>query len=84
MNAQGQPVEYVDPNVYLNQQSFSVLVQAPLAPGPATVTVELCDCNACEAIPGSGRCIKVDIPVVYAPPGSDLSDAVSRPGPDRR
>lgn len=82
-NAAGQDVEYVDPNVYLNQQAFSVLVQAPLAPGPATVTVELCDCNACEAIAGSGRCITWTIPVVYAPPGADLS-AVSRPGPDRR
>ena len=67
---QGNDLTYVDPNVYLNQQNITVNVPANLRPGSCEIEVELCDCDQCEAIPGSGRCVVSQFPVVYAPPAS--------------
>ena len=79
----GQPITWVDPiPYYLNQESITVLVQAPLAPGPCTLIVELCDCDQCEARPGTGRCVKARFPVIYAPSGSEMG--VNGPGMGRR
>jgi len=79
----GQTITWVDPiPYYLDQELINLLVQAPLAPGPCTLIVELCDCDQCEARPGTGRCVTAEFPVVYAPPGSQLG--VAGPGTGRR
>ena len=60
----------------------NMLVPANLASGPATLTIELCDCSFCELNPGEGRCITQDIQVNYvAPPGPTVITP-SRPGLD--
>jgi hypothetical protein len=66
---QGNDLAYVDPNVYLNQQNITVTVPANLRAGPCVIEVELCDCPTCENVPGSGRCIISQFPVIYRPPG---------------
>ena len=79
----GQTITWVDPiPYYLNQEAINLLVQAPLAPGVCTLIVELCDCDQCEARPGTGRCVTAEFPVIYAPPGSQLGTA--GPGTGRR
>src|SRR5205814_1164157 len=80
----GGRLEEVDPTIYLNQSDISVTAPSNLASGPVTLRVEICDCDACEAFPGSGRCRTVDIPVVYNPsaPASPASvqSSTNRPG----
>jgi len=79
----GQSITWVDPiPYYLNQEAINLLVQAPLAPGVCTLIVELCDCDQCEARPGTGRCVTAEFPVIYAPPGSQMGTA--GPGTGRR
>jgi len=67
---------------YINVSDISLLVPPDLGTGPATLTIELCDCSFCELNPGEGRCITRDIPVYYKrPPGGIASAAhASRPG----
>jgi len=50
-----------------------------LAPGPCTLTVEVCDCTECEAVGGQGRCVTLAIPVLYQPTG-EPSASTGRPG----
>ena len=75
-DVQGAPVVFLDPvpgeiqQKYVNAVDVSLTVPAALASGPATLTVELCDCSFCDEYPGSGRCITRDIPVYYQAPGS--------------
>jgi hypothetical protein len=80
----GGRLEELDPITYLNQSDISITVPANLAPGPATLRVEICDCDQCEDFPGSGRCRTVDIPVIYNPsaPASPTSvqSSTTRPG----
>ena len=81
----GNPLAELDPTTYLNQSDISVTIPGNLAPGPATVRVEICDCDACEDNPGSGRCRTTDIPVFYKPssparPASLQPMQSSRPG----
>ncbi len=73
----------MDPTSYLNQPNINVTVPSIMAPGPASVEVELCDCDLCEDFPGSGRCRKIVIPVYYQPssPTQSTSTDLSRPGP---
>jgi hypothetical protein len=61
----GGVLRFTDPLVYLNQQSIDVTPPPNLAPGPVTLEVEICDCDACEENPGTGRCRTVDFPVIY-------------------
>lgn len=80
---QGQPLKWEDPfSPYINQDVINIVVPSTLAPGPATLVVELCDCEACEARPGTGRCVTARFPVIYAPPGAEMSSSQS--GGDRR
>lgn len=81
-DAQGREVQQTDPTTYFGQSDISVRVPQNLAPGPATVRVELCDCDECEISPGSGRCRTTDIPVIYQPssPTQPASTSLSRPG----
>src|SRR6185369_13185536 len=65
---------YVDPLTYLNQQDITVNVPAALAPGPCTIEVELCDCDQCEFLPGTGRCAVSRFPVLYAPTSDNVAD----------
>ena len=76
----GGPLTYNDPRTYINPGS-QINVPAPpsLATGPATLTIELCDCSFCE--PGDGRCITRDIQVYHvALPASAQTATPSRPG----
>ena len=68
----GGPLVYEDPAKYVNQQNITFVVPSTLAPGPAILEVELCDCDLCELEPGTGRCATWQIPVYYQPtaPGS--------------
>ena len=63
----GGLLTYRDPATYLNQQDISFLVPNDLAPGEATIEVELCDCDQCEFNPGTGRCTTIRIPVFFEP-----------------
>ncbi|MFI5370917.1 MAG: hypothetical protein ACHQ52_05100 [Candidatus Eisenbacteria bacterium] len=63
-----------------NTENINFIITAPLAPGPATLDVEVCDCLLCEEFRGTGRCVTLSIPVVYAPP-SPTSAVLDRPGP---
>jgi hypothetical protein len=69
------PIVYRDPapedlqTRYVNVTDVTLTVPDALASGPATLSIELCDCTFCEDVPGSGRCITRDIPVYFqAPP----------------
>ncbi len=67
----GTPIVFHDPALdeiqtkYLNASDVTLTVPDWLASGPATLSIELCDCSFCEDVPGSGRCITRDIPVYY-------------------
>jgi hypothetical protein len=69
-----------NPAGYQNTENINFTITVPLAPGPATLDVELCDCLQCEDFRGTGRCITWSIPVVYAPT-SPPSASLDRPGP---
>jgi hypothetical protein len=79
----GSPLVFLDPPATGVQQKYvysggvldvNMLVPANLASGPATLTIELCDCSFCELNPGEGRCITQDIQVNYvAPPGPTVT-----------
>lgn len=80
----GGRVEEQDPITYLNQSDISVTVPDNLASGPVTLRVEICDCDQCEDLPGSGRCRTVEIPVIYNPSApaspSSVQSSTNRPG----
>jgi len=82
MDLAGGHIEVLDPNIYLNQSDISVAAPSNLAPGDAILRVEICDCDACEDLPGSGRCRITDIPVFYNPssPAKPASLQSTRPG----
>jgi hypothetical protein len=65
----GGQLIYDDPIAYVNQQNITLTVPPNLAPGLVTLVVELCDCDRCEDLPGSGRCRTYQIPVYYQPSG---------------
>jgi hypothetical protein len=69
-DANGSPFTYVEPLTYTNRQDITITVPDALAPGPCTIEVELCDCQFCEDVVGSGRCITQSFPVQYQPPGA--------------
>jgi hypothetical protein len=77
-DSQGVDFTYVDPAAHLDA-AFSVTVPAQLAPGPCSIEVELCDCDQCEFLQGSGRCVTRSFPVTYAPTGPIATNAASRP-----
>jgi hypothetical protein len=82
----GDPLTLSDPpesalqQKYINVSDINLLVPDDLATGPATLTVELCDCSFCEVNPGEGRCITRDIQVYYVRPSSAPPASISRPG----
>jgi len=80
----GDSFTYNDPRTYINPGS-EINLPAPhnLATGPATLTIELCDCSFCELTAGEGRCISRDIQVhhVALPPPAPTATP-SRPGLD--
>ena len=79
----GEDVTYEDPRSYTNQQNVTLVVPEFLAGGPCTLEVELCDCEECEDSPGTGRCIRIQIPIYYsktAPAGPTSTRSMSRPG----
>ena len=86
----GGPLVFLDPaphesqQKYINVTNVNLTVPAALASGPATLTVELCDCAFCEVNPGEGRCITRDIPVHYVAPSIRASVAAARPGSPMR
>ncbi len=65
---------------YVNVSDINLLVPPDLATGPATLTVELCDCSFCEVNDGEGRCITGVIQVYYVRPPSVPTASTSRPG----
>jgi hypothetical protein len=68
---------------YINRRSVNLPSPANLATGPATLTIELCDCATCEDDPGQGRCISRDIQVYHvALPPAAATATPSRPGLD--
>jgi hypothetical protein len=73
---------FTDPITYLNQQSIDVSVPPNLAPGAVTLEVEICDCDACELNPGTGRCRTTGIPVFYQPSSATKPTSLqsTRPG----
>ncbi|MBI1795713.1 MAG: hypothetical protein HY076_04115 [Candidatus Eisenbacteria bacterium] len=79
----GAALVFTDGNKYLNQSDINFLVPCQLATGPATLTVELCDCAVCvDSFAGEGRCITRDIPVYYKRPTSASTlCGPSGPGP---
>lgn len=81
---QGAPLTFVDNHAYVNQQNITLLVPSFLAGGPCTLEIELCDCEQCEEVPGTGRCVTLRIPIYYAKAGSTQSSSLdtSRPGSD--
>jgi hypothetical protein len=82
----GAPFTFSDPpedatqQKYINVSDINLVVPAELGSGPATLTVELCDCSFCEVEQGSGRCITQDIDVYYQRPSSVPAASISRPG----
>jgi hypothetical protein len=87
-DTQGGPLVLLDPapnesqQKYVNVSEVNLTVPATLASGPATLTVELCDCAFCELNPGSGRCITRDIPVNYVAPPLSAASVAARAGSD--
>ena len=76
----GNPLVWTDGLTYQNTETINFTITAPLAPGAATLDVELCDCLQCEDFRGTGRCITWSIPVLYQP-SSPPSASTDRPGP---
>ena len=82
----GAPFSFSDPPAgaletkYINVSDINLLVPPNLDSGPATLTVELCDCSFCERDQGTGRCINRDIDVYYVRPTSVPTASNSRPG----
>jgi hypothetical protein len=73
----GAPLVYSEvlpsgaPAYYINQSDINLLVPCHLGTGPATLTIELCDCAVCVgSFAGEGRCMTRDIAVYYRRPES--------------
>jgi hypothetical protein len=87
-DSDGKTITFYDPprdgiqQKYINVSDINMLVPAELATGPATLTIELCDCSFCELNPGEGRCISTDIQVYYVAPPPGPTATRSRPGLD--
>ena len=80
----GATFTYTDPRTYINPGPTINMPAPPrLVTGPATLTIELCDCSFCELNPGEGRCITRDIQVYHValPPPAPIATS-SRPGLD--
>ena len=77
-DSQGMDFTYVDTATHLDA-AFSVTVPPQLAPGPCSIEVELCDCEQCEFLQGSGRCVTRSFPVTYAPTGPIAHAAAAKP-----
>ena len=75
----GNALVWTDGIRYQNTENINFTIGAPLAPGPATLEVELCDCLQCETNRGTGRCTTIQIPVVYQPPTPPTA-SLARPG----
>jgi hypothetical protein len=43
---------------------------SPFASGRLTFTIQTCDCNECENVPGQGRCVEDTFEVQYTRPGA--------------
>jgi len=70
------PLPYINPGTLIN-----LTAPTELATGPATLTIELCDCSFC--VPGDGRCVTRDIEVYHvALPPSASTATSTRPGLD--
>ncbi len=89
LDTNGEPLTYYDPPLIGVQQKYinvvsdiNLTVPANLATGPATLTVELCDCTFCELQPGTGRCISLPIQVYYVASPPAPTATPSRPGLD--
>jgi hypothetical protein len=82
----GAPFTFSDPpqnatqQKYINVSDINLVVPPELGSGPATLTVELCDCSYCELEQGTGRCITRDIQVNYVRPPNVPTAHTSRPG----
>jgi hypothetical protein len=63
----GQSIIYQHPTDFINQENINILLPDALAGGPCTLEVQLCDCDQCEELEGTGRCVKIEIPVYYQP-----------------
>jgi hypothetical protein len=85
VDTNGAPYTFSDPPPSAPQQRYfapdcNILVPELLGTGPATITVELCDCSFCELNAGEGRCITRDFQVYYKRPPSAAAARASRPG----
>jgi hypothetical protein len=79
----GRTFTYTDPGTYINPGSqINLPVPPRLSTGPATLTIELCDCSFCELNPGEGRCITRDIQVYHVALPPARTATPSRPGLD--
>ncbi len=63
LNPLGDPVSYSPLPEPIFSQYLKLDVPESVAGPDATIEVELCDCRDCEALPGSGRCVKQWIPI---------------------
>jgi hypothetical protein len=72
------PLVYTDRIEHENEPAFRFTAPPELEPGPVTVEVELCDCHRCELFPGTGRCIKRRIQVMYQPSAPRTVGALRR------
>ena len=80
-DAQGEPTEYVEAAPHLNETAFQIQLPNSFAAGPCIVEVELCDCDQCEDVAGTGRCRIYRIPVYFQPSApTRTSMDLSRPG----
>jgi hypothetical protein len=74
---QGDDLTYIDPTDYF-QEDVALTVPTNLAAGPCTIEVQLCDCEACEDLPGSGRCVSQSFPVTYAPVSPSTASSLAK------
>jgi len=62
--ANGRDTSYAAPRTFSPRQTIDLAVDAPyIVSNDLTLSVQLCDCSACEDAPGSGRCIYQNIPL---------------------
>jgi hypothetical protein len=80
-NAEGRDTTWLGPPIVTGRQllqTVDLAAEAPFLVGnDLTLALELCDCAFCEAIPGTGRCVRYEIPVQVVPLTATLAALIA-------
>jgi hypothetical protein len=71
----GRDTSYVHPAQLV--KNFNIIIPSYLVSGPMTLDIQVCDCQECEILPGTGRCTTQSFPIVVSAAPSEGAETSS-------